>query len=151
MNKSSHAKQFLLPGCECYCNAAHIPFDRYALIPRSRPRRLSSAPWWCLTVPVPVRSGLQDMSTIPRSASMYSISLDGLLLNIPSASVHTFRWGGVPPAVSNLVYNNLRSECNAVRSFHRKYISLIRSIFNLLILVCCFCKSDSPEILVNHW
>ena len=27
MNKSSHAKQFLLPGCECYCNAAPIPFD----------------------------------------------------------------------------------------------------------------------------
>ena len=25
--KQSHVKQFLLPGCECYCNAAPIPFD----------------------------------------------------------------------------------------------------------------------------
>ena len=40
----NHAKQFLLPGCECYCNAAPIPFDGYASIPRSRPRQLSSAP-----------------------------------------------------------------------------------------------------------
>ena len=27
-----HAKQFLLPDCECYCNAAPIPSDRYSLI-----------------------------------------------------------------------------------------------------------------------
>ena len=39
-----HAQQFLLLGCECYCNAAPIPFDGYASIPRSRPRQLSSAP-----------------------------------------------------------------------------------------------------------
>lgn len=29
MNKSSHSKQFLLPGYECYCTAAPIPFDGY--------------------------------------------------------------------------------------------------------------------------
>ena len=40
---------------------------------------------------VPVRSGLQDMSITPRSVSMCSIWLDGLLLNIPGASVRTFR------------------------------------------------------------
>ena len=28
---------------------------------------------------------------------MCSIWLGGLLLNIPGATVHTFRWGGVPP------------------------------------------------------
>ena len=44
MNKSSHAKQFLLPGYECYCNAAPIPFGGYASIPRLRPRQFSSAP-----------------------------------------------------------------------------------------------------------
>ena len=43
MNKSSHTKQFLLPCCECYCNAAPNPFDGYASIPRSHPRQLSSA------------------------------------------------------------------------------------------------------------
>ena len=38
MNKSSHTKQFLLPCCECYCNAAPIPFVGYTSIPLSRPR-----------------------------------------------------------------------------------------------------------------
>ena len=38
MNRSSHAEQFLLPGYGCYCNAAPIPFEKYALIPLSRPR-----------------------------------------------------------------------------------------------------------------
>ena len=115
MNKSSHVKQFLLPGCECYCNAAPIPFDGYASIPRSRPRQLSSAPWWCLTVSVPVRSGLQDMSTIPRSGSMCVIWLGRLLLNIPGASVRTFRWGGVPPATSSPGCSNLQQGYNQFR------------------------------------
>ena len=44
MNKLYHAKQFLLPGCECYYNAAPIPFVEFASIPLSRPRWLSSAP-----------------------------------------------------------------------------------------------------------
>src|SRR5699024_3644563 len=56
---------------------------------------------------VPVRSCLQDMSTILRSVSMYSIWMGGLLLNIPGASVHTFRWGGVLPEVSNPRCSNL--------------------------------------------
>ena len=34
---------------------------------------------------------------------MCSIWLGGLLLNIPGASVHTFRWGGVLPATSSPV------------------------------------------------
>ena len=115
MNKSSHAKQFLLPGCECYCTAAPIPFDRYALILRSRPRQLSSAPWWYLTVPVPVRSGLQDISTILRSVSMCSIWLGGLPLNIPGAFVHTFQWGGVPPSVSSPGCSNPQQGYNQFR------------------------------------
>ena len=28
---------------ECYCNAAPIPFEKYASIPRLRPRQFSSA------------------------------------------------------------------------------------------------------------
>ena len=106
MNKLSHANQFLLPDCGYYCTAAPIPFDEYTLIPRLRPRQFSSAPWWCLTVPVPVRSGLKDMSITPQSRSMCSIGLDGFSLNIPGAAVHTFQWGGVLPAVSGLGCSN---------------------------------------------
>ena len=71
MNKLSHAKQFLLLDCGYYCTAAPIPFDGYTLIPQLRPRQFSSAPWWCLTVPVPVRSSLKDMSITPQSRSMW--------------------------------------------------------------------------------
>lgn len=38
MNKPSHANQFLLPGYGCYYIVVPIPFDRYTLIPLSRPR-----------------------------------------------------------------------------------------------------------------
>lgn len=44
ISKSIHLTQFPLPGCECYCNTAPIPFAGGASIPRSRPRQLSSAP-----------------------------------------------------------------------------------------------------------
>ncbi len=66
-------------------------------------------------LPVPVRSGLQDMSIALRSISMCSIWLGGLLSNIPGASVHTFRWGGVLLAVSNLGCSNLRQGYNQFR------------------------------------
>ena len=50
---------------------------------------------------MPVRSGMQDMSITPKSVSMCSIWLGGLLLNIPGAAVHTSKWDGFPLAVSS--------------------------------------------------
>ena len=55
------------------------------------------------------------MSTILRSVSMCSIWLGGLLLNIPGASVHTFRWSGVLPTVSSPGCSNLRQGYNQFR------------------------------------
>ena len=55
------------------------------------------------------------MSTIPRSGSMCVIWLGRLLLNIPGASVRTFRWGGVLPAASSLGCSNLRQGYNQFR------------------------------------
>ena len=136
MNKLSHANQFLLPDCGYYCTAAPITFDGYTLITRLRPRQFSSAPWWWLTVPVLVRSGLQGMSITPRSVSMCSIWLGGLLLNIPGVAVHTFQWGGVPPAVSSLGCSNPQQGYNQFR-FPLFFIS-IRPCFNLLILAHFF-------------
>ena len=36
-NKLEVVKQFLLPGCECYCNAAPIPFDEMCIRDRLSP------------------------------------------------------------------------------------------------------------------
>ena len=60
MNKSSHIKQFLLLGCECYCNAAPIPFDgstsRSSVTPSAYFHLLHDGVWERFPVPCSFRS-----------------------------------------------------------------------------------------------
>ena len=69
MNKSSHAKQFLLPDYEYYCNAAPIPFVGLASIPQSHPQRPSSAQQSGTNAPVPARSNQPNIPRDDRSGS----------------------------------------------------------------------------------
>ena len=55
------------------------------------------------------------LNTLILTGELCSIWLGGLLSNIPGASVHTFRWGGVFLAVSNLGCSNLQQGYNQFR------------------------------------
>ena len=123
MNKSSHVKQFLLPYCECYCNAAPQILFNSSVTP--------SAAFICSMM---VSNRFCACSFRSARYVHPSVLSDGAVF------LRQFQ-------VRDVVISNK----DIINSVFRYSSFQFAHIFNLLILVFCFCKSDSPEILVNHW